>query len=189
MLVSRFETLDRGGHLLGWAFTTAVAALLLAGCGKGDSLGGPGLSACRRDPAVTGCRVTWSGNDSGSSSCNAYVTAYPSASVPWTFWLDGGGGSSSLLSVGIDLSSAPSAAQSFSLAQTVGASILLTRDTSTSWTVNKYRPPGPSNTIGDLLLRADEVVPGSANIHGSLAGSLAPNASAPGPGVTLCATF
>jgi hypothetical protein len=170
-----------------WAFPAAVAALLLAGCGKVESLGGPGLPACKRDPAVSGCKVTWSGSDNGSSSCNYSVTT--SASVPWTLWLDGGGGSSSLLSVGIDLASAPSAGQSFSLSQTLGASILLTRDTNTSWTVNKYRPPGPSNMIGDLLLRVDEVVPGSANIHGSLAGSLAPNGSAPGPGVALCATF
>jgi hypothetical protein len=172
-----------------WTFPAALAALLLAGCGKGETLGGPGLPACKRDPAVTGCQVTWSGNDTGLSSCNDFVTASPSAGVPWTFWLNGGGGSTSLLSVGIDLAAAPSAGQSFSLAQTLGASILLTRDTSTSWTVNKYRPPGPSNMMGDLLLRVDEVVPGSGNIHGSLAGSLAPNGSAPGPGIALCATF
>jgi hypothetical protein len=189
MRVSGFEAVSTGGHLMRWAFPAVLWALLLAGCGKDVSLGGPGLPACKRDPAVTGCKVTWSGNDNGSSSCSDFVTASASSSVPWTFYLDGGGGSSSSLSVGIDLAAAPSAGQSFSLAQTLGASILLTRDTSTSWTVNKYRPPGPSNTIGDLLLRADEVVPGSANIHGSLAGSLAPNASAPGPGVTLCATF
>jgi hypothetical protein len=64
-----------------WAFPAAVAALLLAGCGKVESLGGPGLPACKRDPAVSGCKVTWSGSDNGSSSCNNSVTT--SASVPW----------------------------------------------------------------------------------------------------------
>jgi hypothetical protein len=34
-----------------------------------------------------------------------------------------------------------------------------------------------------LLLRVDEVIPGSRDIHGSLAGSLVPQGNAPGPGV------
>ncbi len=169
-----------------WAFPVALAAFLAAACGGKDGPPrGPGLPACSRDVAVPGCTVTWSGSDSGTSSCSDFVTASTSS---WNFWLNGG--STSSLSVAVELTSTPSVGQSFTLDQTAGASILLTRDQNISWIMNKSSPPAATPGImGDLLLRVDEVVPGSGDIHGSLAASLVPNGSAPGPGVALCATF
>jgi len=39
---------------------------------------------------------------------------------------------------------------------------------------------------GDLMLQVDSVVQGSGYIHGTLAGSLAPNGASSPPGVQLC---
>lgn len=88
-----------------------------------------------------------------------------------------------MLSAGIGLASTPGAGRTFTLDQTANGGILLTRDQSTSWGVNK------APILGDLLLRVDEVIPGARDIHGSLAGSLVPQGNSPGPGVALCATF
>ncbi len=169
-----------GGDDMPCVFRAALAALLVVSCGKVEPPRGPGLPPCKRDPASTGCTVTWSGSDSGSSSCGVFVTA-SSASGPWQWWLNGSSGP--LLSAGVGLASTPSAGQTFTLDQIANGGILLTRDQSASWTANS-RP-----ILGDLLLRVDEVIPGSRDIHGSLAGSLVPQGTAPGPGVALCATF
>ncbi len=170
-----------GRRMLQCTFRAALWALLVVSCGKVEPPRGPGLPACKRDPASTGCTVIWSGSDSGSSSCSVFVTA-SSASGPWQWWLNGG--STPSLSAGVGLASTPSAGQTVTLDQTANGGITLTRDQSTSWVVNRDRP-----ILGDLLLRVDEVIPGSRDIHGSLAGSLVPQGNAPGPGVALCATF
>jgi len=49
---------------------------------------------------------------------------------------------------------------------------------------------GATPTIGgEMLLQVDQVVPGSAYIHGSLAGSLVKGSGGSDQGVQICITF
>src|SRR5258708_29757138 len=155
-----------GRRMLQCTFRAALWALLVAGCEKVEPPRGPGLPACKRDPASTGCTVIWSGSDSGSSSCSVFVTA-SSASGPWQWWLNGG--STPSLSAGVGLASTPSAGQTVTLDQTANGGITPTPNHSTSWVVNRERP-----TLVDPLLLVDGVIPGSPHTHVRPAGPPVP---------------
>lgn len=146
-----------------------VTCLGAAACGGQHR--GPGLPACTRPADATGCTATWSGATSGSTACTQTTW---SGTGFWAFTLDG-----AQLTVQLSLPSAPTAGQSYSMAQIQNPLIQLTPGGGLWLAINTEG--------GDLLFRADQVVPGSLYAHGSLAGSLVKDGG--GDGVQICITF
>ncbi len=154
-----------------------LAIALAAACGGKQSNPGPGLPACTRPAATSGCVATWTGSASGSGACSQMVTQ-GSGGSGWTLWIDGGDGTATI-QVGVALQNAPAAGSSFSMQQMVSSDAKLLDNTA---------PGGweAASPQGDVRLQVDGVVQGSGNIHGTLSGSLAPNPGSAEPGVQLC---
>ena len=96
----------------------------------------------------------------------------------WSFILDGP--SANQLSVGASLAAPPAAGQSFTMDQLSG---LIQLNVGTDWW------GATPNIGGQMLLQVDQVVPGSAYIQGSLAGSLVKGSGGSDQGVQICITF
>jgi len=157
--------------------TLPIFALVIGGVGCGKNNGGPGLPSCSRPPTAAGCTATWTGTVAGSNSCTqlSWGTA-----TGWSFTLDGP--NANQLTVGALLPAAPAAGQSFTMDQ-LGGFPLIQLNVGTDWW-------GATPTIGgEMLLQVDQVVPGSAYIHGSLAGSLVKGSGGSDQGVQICITF
>lgn len=96
----------------------------------------------------------------------------------WNFTLDGS--TVNQLSVGASLPFSPAAGQSFTMEQLNG---LIQLNAAGSWW------GATPNIGGQMLLHIDQTSPGSAYVHGSLAGSLVKGSGGSDQGVQICIVF
>jgi hypothetical protein len=172
------EAEHRFGSLWRAARLTVLLVVAVTGCAKGKNPG-PGLPACSRTPATATCTATWTGANSGSMSCSQLSWQ---GSGGWSFTLDGT--NVNQVTAGASLSSAPAAGQSFTMEQFDGGGLpLIQLDAAGSWW------GATPNIGGQMLLHVDETVPGSAFVHGSLAGSLVKGSGGTDQGVQICIVF
>jgi hypothetical protein len=129
------------------ALLTGLLVIAVTGCAKGKNLG-PGLPVCTRPPGTTTCTATWTGANTGSTSCTQ--TSWGNT-TSWNLMLDGS--TPNQLSAGATLSSTPAAGQSFTMEQLQGYP-MIQLDASSDWW------GATPNIGGQMLLHVDQTAPG-----------------------------